>query len=245
MRQFPFKRLAGTGWRLVQAELAAVAALLTAGLGILVFIEVADEVADREQGFDQAVLAHLRVAGDPAAPAGPDWLLRAAQELTSFGDTYVLIAIALIAFGFLLMQKKPGSAAIVAAALTSGTLLSETLKQAFARDRPAALYRLAEVHSESFPSGHAMLSALTYLTLGVLLTKALPRRGLKIYVLAVALVLAFVVGLTRIYLGVHWATDVIAGWSLGAAWALAWWLAAYAIGRLRAYRRARAAEPAP
>lgn len=242
MRQFHLKSLAGTGWRLVQAELAAVAALLTAGLGVLAFVEIADEVAEAEAGFDQAVLASLRIAGDPAVPVGPSWLLRVAQELTSFGDTYVLVAIALIAIGFLLMQKKLAAAALVVSALASGTLLSETLKQIFARDRPAALYRLAEVHSESFPSGHAMLSAVAYLTLGVLLARALKQRALQIYVLAVAFALTFVVGLTRIYLGVHWTTDVIAGWSLGAAWAMAWFLAAYAVERLWAYRAERGLE---
>ena len=224
---------------LARAELAATAALLVAALGIFSFIEIVDEIGEGN-AFDRAVLASLRVGGDPSQTIGPAWLHSAAVELTSFGDTWVLSAILVIATGFLLIQRRFGHAALLVGAVVGGTILSEALKQVFARERPPADYRIVEVVSQSFPSGHAMLSAVTYLTLGALLARILPRRALRFYVLATAVALAFTVGLTRIYLGVHWATDVIGGWSLGTAWAMAFWLAAYALERLRAARRLRA-----
>jgi undecaprenyl-diphosphatase len=222
-----------SGWRFARAELAAVAALMVAAVGVLAFVEIADEIAEEEAGVDRAVLESLRAGGDPAQTAGPDWLHTAAVELTSLGDSWVLFILAFIVVGFLLIQKKPGHALLVTGALGGGALLSESLKNLFGRDRPEAVYRVVEASSESFPSGHAMLSAVAYLTLGVLLARILQRRRLKIYVLAVAAALTFIVGLTRVYLGVHWLTDVLAGWSLGAAWAMAWWLAAYAIERIQ------------
>jgi undecaprenyl-diphosphatase len=179
------------------------------------------------------VLRALRVGGDPASPAGPGWLHRAAVELTGFGDTWILAALVVVVAGFLLMQRRPAQAALLVVAVAGGTLLSETMKGLFGRDRPPEAWRLVEVHNESFPSGHAMLSAVTYLTLGALVAHILTRRRLKAYVLAVAFTLAGVVGLTRIYLGAHWTTDVVAGWSLGTAWAMACWLCAFAVERLR------------
>lgn len=237
MKTATYIRYLESGWRFARSELAAVAALMVAALGVLTFVEIADEIGEQEAGVDQAVLAALRVGGDPSATVGPAWLHQAAVELTSLGDSWVLFAIALIVVGFLLIQRKSGHALLVAASLGGGTLLSETLKDLFARDRPAAAYRLVEVTSESFPSGHAMLSAVAYLTLGALLAREMGRRRLKAYVLGVAFTLAFVVGLTRVYLGVHWLSDVIAGWSLGAAWAMACWLCTYAIERWQAAKR--------
>ena len=75
----------------------------------------------------------------------------------------------------------------------------------------------------SFPSGHAALSAVCYLTLGVLLAQTQASRTLRIYFIATAMVLTLLVGVTRIYLGVHYPTDVLAGWCFGIAWALICW----------------------
>jgi undecaprenyl-diphosphatase len=241
VKPIAYPRIAGAGLKLLRAELAAAAALLVAAVGVLSFIAIADEIDDARV-FDAAVLQALRVGGDPRAPVGPAWLAEAAAQLTSFGDTWVLVVVTLIAVGFLLMQRKAGQALLLTASVVGGTLLSEGLKDVFARERPAAVYRLAEVHSESFPSGHAMMSAVAYLTLGALIARVLTRRRLRAYVLGVAFALAGMVGLTRIYLGVHWTTDVMAGWALGSAWAMACWLAAYAIQKARAWR---ASSPPP
>jgi undecaprenyl-diphosphatase len=98
------------------------------------------------------------------------------------------------------------------------------LKTVFGRDRPPDAYRAVEVLNQSFPSGHAMLSAVVFLTLGAMLARAEASLRLRVYVLAVAILIAVMVGLTRIHLGVHWATDVLGGWCAGAAWAAACWL---------------------
>jgi undecaprenyl-diphosphatase len=236
----PYRRLPihllGVGWRFARAETAAACAILLAALGAFAFLEVAEDIGEQETGFDWTVLRALRVAGDPQHMVGPSWLHNAAIELTGFGDTWILGVIVIVAAGFLLMQRKGGQALILVIAVAGGTLLSEGLKEMFGRDRPPEVWRLVETASASFPSGHAMLSAVTYLTLGALLARILTRRRLKAYVLVVAFALAGMVGLTRIYLGAHWTTDVIAGWALGTAWAMACWLAAFAIERWRAAR---------
>jgi undecaprenyl-diphosphatase len=105
-------------------------------------------------------------------------------------------------------------------------LLSALLKDAFGRARPDLVPHGVEVHTLSFPSGHAMLAAATYLTLGALLARVQPHPRVKTYVLTVAAVLTVLIGVSRVHLGVHWPSDVLAGWCVGAAWALLCWMAA-------------------
>ena len=105
-------------------------------------------------------------------------------------------------------------------------MLETMLKLGFARPRPELVSHLVDVTSFSFPSGHATMATITYLTLGVLLARVQERRRMKLYLLAVAILVALIVGISRVYLGVHWPTDVLAGWCVGAAWALACWLVA-------------------
>ena len=121
--------------------------------------------------------------------------------------------------------------------------ISETIKTLFGRDRPPLIYRAVETSNASFPSGHAMLSTITYLTLGALLAQVMVERRLKVFVFAVAVLLALMVGASRVYLGVHWLTDVLAGWSLGAAWAMICWLAAWAIRRMLQRHPGAVSEP--
>ncbi|RZJ96467.1 MAG: phosphatase PAP2 family protein, partial [Brevundimonas sp.] len=115
-------------------------------------------------------------------------------------------------------------------------MLSEGLKVLFERARPPAQYQLVETLNASFPSGHALLSTVFYLTLGVMLTNAFPQRRLKAYALGVAVVIAVVIGLTRVYLGAHWASDVLGGWCVGVAWAMILWLIAHALQRFQRRR---------
>jgi undecaprenyl-diphosphatase len=109
--------------------------------------------------------------------------------------------------------------------------LSFALKHLFGRERPDIILHMVMVHTPSFPSGHAMLSAVIYLTLGALLAQVVQRRASRIYFLTVAMVLTFLIGLSRIYLGVHYPTDVLAGWAVGLAWALFCWLVARQLQR--------------
>lgn len=200
--------------------------------GVAFFIELADDMTEADgQAFDQTVLAFVRPGADPADAIGPDWLHTAMLDFTSLGGLSVLLLFALVAVGFLLIQRKPWSALMLSVALSGGLLLSEVMKGVFQRDRPPEVFQAVETINASFPSGHALLSTVFYLTLGVMLERAFARRRLKIYVLSVAVVIAGLVGISRVYLAAHWASDVMAGWALGAAWAMVCWLAAYAVQR--------------
>ncbi|GAA0646313.1 phosphatase PAP2 family protein [Brevundimonas lenta] len=219
--------------RIARTEIAALSALLIIALGVMTFVEVADDMTEADgQAFDQMVLHWLQPV--PGQPRGPWWLQEAAADLTSLGGISVLTLFALIAVAFLLIQRKQLSALLLVVGLAGGVALSEGLKAFFERERPPAAYQAVETLNASFPSGHTLLSTVFYLTLGVMLTRAFPKRRLKAFVLGCAMLIALLIGLTRVYLGAHWASDVIAGWCAGAAWAMALWLVAYAVQRRQA-----------
>src|SRR5690606_10092665 len=147
-------------------------------------------------------------------------------DLTALGSMAVLSFVTAAATGYLILTRRIGGAVLVLVSVLGGILLSTLLKIGVDRPRPDIVARLAVVHTLSFPSGHAMMSAVTYLTLGTLMAGFAVGRRTRIYIVAVAVVTTITVGLTRIYLGVHWPTDVLAGWCIGAAWAMLCWLAA-------------------
>jgi undecaprenyl-diphosphatase len=138
----------------------------------------------------------------------------------------VLALVTIAAVGYLLLERKRQTAVFVTLAVAGGAVLETLLKLGFARPRPELVSHLVDVTSFSFPSGHATMATITYLTLGVLVARVQDRRRMKLYLLAVAILVALIVGISRVYLGVHWPTDVLAGWCVGAAWALACWLVA-------------------
>ena len=221
--------------RIARTEIAAVIALFVVALGVVAFIEIADDITDTGgQAFDQAVLAWMQPV--PGDPRGPWWLEGAATDLTALGGLSVLTLFAIVAIAFLLIQRKRLSALLLLLGLAGGVTLSEGLKSVFGRPRPPAAFQALETLNASFPSGHTLLATVFYLTLGVMLTRAFPRAHLKAFVLGAAMTVALLIGLTRVYLGVHWASDVFAGWCAGAAWAMSLWLVAYAVQRRQAVR---------
>ncbi len=194
--------------------------LLLIGCRIWGFAAIADEVMEGEsRGFDNWLLSVLRQPSDPSIPIGQPWVLNMARDISALGGTTVITVMTVIVLGFLWMQRKRHIMALVLVAILGGALLSTILKQSFGRERPSVVPHLAQVTSLSFPSGHSMLSAVTYITLGVLLGRITTSRPIKIYWLSVAVFLSFVIGLSRIFLGVHYPTDVLAGWCAGVAWA--------------------------
>ncbi|CAN5271348.1 phosphatase PAP2 family protein [soil metagenome] len=221
---------------LARTEFAALGALFVIAAGALTFADLAEDM--REPGgmaFDERVLHLVRpYAADPSRPWGPWWLKEAASDITSLGGISVLSLFAIIVIVFLLTQKKRLSALLLVISLAGGVALSEGLKRVFERDRPPQIYQAVKTINASFPSGHALLSAVFYLTLGVMLTRAFPERRAKAYVLGVGILITLLIGTTRIYLGAHWASDVFAGWSVGAAWAMALWLVSYGVARYQA-----------
>lgn len=199
-------------WPYIFAGLAA--ALLWA------FGFVADEVLEGDTvAFDTAVTAFFREGDDPW---GPMWLEEAMRDVTAMGSFTILGFLLIVAVLYLSLSGKGRTAIFVAFAVIGGTIISTGLKMLFDRPRPD-VEAATRVFTASFPSGHATVSAVVYLTLGLLLAEAMSRRPLKIYFICLGVFMTLAVGISRIYIGVHYPTDVIAGWSLGTAWALVCW----------------------
>lgn len=211
-------------------------------LGItLVVLNLAGEVLEGDtQYVDERILAALRKADDPSTPVGPRWLEVAAQDVTALGSATVLGLTVAAVVGFLLLQGLVRNAAFVLLASVGGWLLNDLLKAIFARPRPSIVPHLREVFTMSFPSGHALTSAVVFLTLGALLMRVADRRIAKFYCMAVAVMATILIGATRVYLGVHYPTDVLAGWMFGASWALLCWLLARVLDRRAGLREERA-----
>jgi len=203
----------------VEASVLAVMGLLGALLWL--FISIAGEVREGETAdWDRRLLLALRSAADPAVPWGPPWVQEMARDFTALGGVAVLSLMTFAVVGYLLLARKRYAAVAVFVAVAGGLVLSTLLKLGFDRARPDLVPHGSLVYTTSFPSGHSMMAAVTYLTLGALLARVEGSIRIKIYLLSVAVVLTVLVGVSRVYLGVHWPTDVAAGWTVGAAWAL-------------------------
>jgi undecaprenyl-diphosphatase len=211
---------------------------LLSAAGILVFLKLASEVREGEVfGVDRWLIQALRNPDDPSMPLGPFWLRRTLTDFTALGGSPVLTLLTLISAGYLIAGRKAATAAFLVTAIATGAIAGNLLKLFYARPRPDLVAHLVDTYSTSFPSGHAMNSAVVFLTLGALLARAEANRTVRIYLVAVALFLTLIIGFSRIYLGVHWPSDVLAGWCVGAAWAiLCSWIA-------RALQRRRTIEP--
>lgn len=209
-------------WKKVEFSGLLAAAVIAGCLwGFVELMEVARDTSPH--AIDTRILLAFREASDPKNPIGPSWLEEAVRDVTALGSASVLIMLTTSVFFYLLIAGRAGTALYVLVAVAGGQVLSSLLKFGVDRPRPELVPHLADVYTTSFPSGHAMMSSVTYLTLGALLATGQPRI-MKTYVLSVAALATLLVGLSRIYLGVHWPSDVLAGWCAGAAWALACWL---------------------
>lgn len=202
------------------------AGIIAAG-GLWGFVELAEVARDAApHALDTEILLAFREAGRPDDPLGPPWLEEAVRDVTGLGSMIVLVLVTAAAIFYLLLIRRWREALLVLAAVGGGQILSSLLKLGIDRPRPDLVSHLAAVQTLSFPSGHAMMAAVTYLTLGSMLAGIAPGRATKIYVLGVALLITLMVGVSRIYLGVHWPSDVLAGWCAGFAWAMLCWLVA-------------------
>jgi undecaprenyl-diphosphatase len=217
------------GIRWLSADLVFLLAMLVVVVCVLVFFETARAVsAGTTQSLDEKIVIALRDPSDPSRQTllGPPWLREMGRDLTALGGVPCLTLITTFVAGYLLLTRKYGSLALLLAAILGGLLLSTLLKEVFHRPRPSVVPHHSFVDSPSFPSGHSMLSAVVYLTLGTLLDRLVQSLRLKFYFLGVALLLSFLVGLSRVYMGVHYPTDVLAGWAAGLTWAVLCWLTA-------------------
>lgn len=206
---------------IVFAEQAVLFGVGLAAALIFAFIEIADEVNESEtHEIDIAILEMFRAPGDPSQMIGPFWLQEAVRDVTALGSFSVLTLMVSSVVIYLLLTRRAGAAILVSGAVISGSLLTDLLKTFFDRPRPE-FSALAQDLSASFPSGHSMIAAVTYLTLGALLAQLSGRWRERVFFFGVAIVLTTLVGISRVLLGVHYPSDVLAGWALGAAWALA------------------------
>ncbi len=227
------------GLRAARKELLVVGAILVAAAGLLAFLGLADAVTDNHTRlFDLDIMLMLRAPGDPARPIGPAWLRLAATDVTALGSIVDLALIVLAVAGLFAAQRRWREAALLIAACASGLILVNVIKVVVGRERPPIAMHAVEGVNASFPSGHATLSAIVYLSLATLVAHFADRRRVAVYALGAGLFLTLIVGASRVYLGVHWPTDVIAGWALGAGWAMLWWLIAWLVEHRRGRGRA-------
>lgn len=215
-------------------ELVTLALLAVIAGGLWLFAEVAGAVTEGDvHALDERILLALRAPSSPADPLGPRWIQEMGRDLTALGGVAVVTLVTLAAAGYLWLSRRRRSMGFLIVAVGGGQLLSLALKRWFDRPRPDLVPHGSFVYTASFPSGHAMMSAVTYLTIAALLARVVPGRRMKLFVVAWALAFTALAGASRVYLGVHWPTDVVAGWALGASWAVAWWLVADAVERRR------------
>lgn len=170
--------------------------------------------------FERTLMLALREADDPSQPRGPPWLQRTAIDWTALGGVPVTALLVTLACGYLWVMQRRRTACFLLISTAGGVALSFYLKTLYDRARPDFLDHLATTATSSFPSSHAMASAVVYLTLGTLLARATHSRKAKIYCVGTAVFLTLAIGLTRVYLGVHYPTDVLAGWVFGGLWSL-------------------------
>ena len=215
-------------------------AVAVAALGVLIFFYVGHEVSEDEfQKFDSSILLALRDPADLSRPIGLGWLTESVVELTGLGGYTLIFLLVAAVIGFLIIAGKRGAAMFVFLSVASGWLVSHGLKTFYDRARPDLVPRLDIVHTASFPSGHATMTTLVYLTLAVVIARLSESTAVRAYVFVVAILISMLVGFSRVYLGVHWPSDVLAGWALGAAWAALSWLVVSLLRRRRdAARRA-------
>ncbi len=178
-------------------------------------------VAGHWRAFDEWMVLAFRSAADPGVPIGSRATLIAVRDITALGGTLPLILLVAIVAIYLLLNGHRRTAFTVVASSLLGVIVSQLIKALIDRGRPDIVPQLVNEVSGSFPSGHAMMSAIIYLTLGTMIARLEDDRTVRIFIMGTAIALPVAIGLSRVYLGVHWPTDVLGGWCLGALWVLA------------------------
>jgi undecaprenyl-diphosphatase len=216
-------------WRRLELRVLVPIALLAAASWA--FIKIAGEVLEGDtNAIDLMILQWCRVHEQPGQPIGPVWLQESIRDITALGSPAVLVLAVGAVWGYLMVARQTRMAWLAAGSAVGGLGMAMLLKTLFTRARPEAAFHATVASGYSFPSGHAMMSAIVFLTMAVLVARLAPRTRLRLYAVGMAGVLTLLVGLSRVYLGVHWASDVAGGWAAGAAWAMLCWLAAERLG---------------
>jgi undecaprenyl-diphosphatase len=208
--------VSGRGW--LPIALATIAAVALWG-----FFEVADTIGGREaNAFDRDVFVAIAGLYDRV----PEFWQEVGRDITGLGGTATITLLVSAVVGFLCIGERWRAALFVVVSVLGGLAISLILKELYERPRPDMFEHRSHVHTPSFPSGHSTNSAIAYFTMAVLLAKLVDRPLLKGYIFFVGLLVPVLVGISRVFVGVHWPTDVIAGWTIGLAWGLLVWAAA-------------------
>ncbi len=211
-------------WRIRSRKIVAGIVAACVLFAVFLYVQLAQRVtAGSTQSWDERLLIALRRTDDPAVPIGPRWLREMSLDVTALGSPLVLTIFILASVGFLYFERQRRVAWVALATAGGGALLSLLLKLLIGRARPTVVPHLRDVADTSFPSGHTMGAAVVYLTLGVMFMKSFRSRRAKAFCLFWALFLTITVGASRVYLGVHYPSDVLGGWLAGFGWASACW----------------------
>jgi undecaprenyl-diphosphatase len=232
---------------MVRTELRALVGLTLVSAFLWIFLSVMGEVREGDTyKLDSTILLALRQPGHLGTPVGPRWLQETARDVTALGGFTVITLVVVLGVLMLWLHRRRFQASVFLAAVLIGQAAAELTKQLVGRTRPDLVPHLDIVYSSSFPSGHSAMSPIVYFTLAGILAAGEPRRSAKTVLLAGAAALVLAIGVTRVYLGVHWPTDVIGGWAMGAAVALLATLVLHRFAPHRARRTAASpAEPPP
>lgn len=201
-------------------DFKTLSALLVLSLCLWGFIRIAGLVtAGGTEELDRQLLLAFRHLDDLSDPIGANWVEELMRDITALGGVGILTFFTLMSALYLILIEKPKLALFVVVAIATGTLMSFALKYGFDRPRPDLVPHGSYVYTHSFPSGHSLMSALVYFTLASLLARVEPRRRVKSFMFIMATLLTVSIGVSRVYLGVHWPSDVVAGWTAGIFWA--------------------------
>lgn len=191
----------------------------------IVFLKFCSEVMEGEShDIDQSIIFFIRDYTVPEHLLGKPWFAEMMRDISGLGGIAVLTLLTLAVMAYLILRRNGGQALYVLVAVVTGSMFSNLLKVGFDRPRPDIIPHGSHTMLPSFPSGHSLISAITYLTLGAMVAAAHRGRWMRIYLMAVPVILTLMIGISRIYLGVHWPSDVLAGWLGGAAWASMVWI---------------------
>lgn len=229
-----WKQLIMMSGKFLKKEILLLIPVFVFSMGAWAFIEIADEVMEGDShAMDEQILLAMREDGSPQDPWGPEWLGEVARDFTALGGVGVLTFITVFAVVYLYLRSNKRVALFLLLSIVGGILMSSLLKHGFDRPRPDFVPHGSYVYTASFPSGHSMMAAIVYLTLGVIVARSETKISIRIWLLSACVFLTLAIGVSRVYLAVHWPTDVLAGWSGGAAFAGACWLVSHFVGRTR------------
>jgi len=214
----------GLGWvkqLSSRIEIALLAVWIVVAGALWSFLAIGSEMQEGElTGFDRSVLEALRQNGDTHKAIGPHWLIESMRDVTALGGVTLVTVVTVLAVTLLLGHKQKNQAVVLAIFIPLAQLSSGLFKDVYDRARPSFAIFGDLPTSMSFPSGHSTVATATYFLLAVIVSSLETNRSMKVLAFAVAALLSLAIGFSRVFLGVHWPSDVIAGWCLGAAWAM-------------------------